>query len=267
MLNIAVTGAAGRMGARLINAVHQADEMQLTGAIEHAGHPACGQDAGILSGCGELGVILCDDLRQGLANADVLIDFTFPEVTLENARICAEMGKNLVIGSTGFTPEQREDLEQSSNGIAVVLAPNMSVGVNACFKLLKEAASILGQDFDVEIVEMHHNQKKDSPSGTAVRMGEIVADELGRDYNKVANFHREGMCGARTHAEIGMQTVRGGDIVGEHTAYFIGMGERIEISHRAMSRDMFARGAVRACRWLENQNAGLYDMQDVLELR
>ncbi|MFO7831181.1 MAG: 4-hydroxy-tetrahydrodipicolinate reductase [Desulfuromonadaceae bacterium] len=267
MLNIAVTGAAGRMGARLINAVTHAENMRLCGAIEHAGHVACGQDAGILSGCGELGIKVVDKLRTGLEQADILIDFTFPEVTLENARVCAEMGKGLVIGSTGFTPEQREELNRIGNGIGIVLAPNMSVGVNACFKLLKEAATILGQDFDVEIVEMHHNQKKDSPSGTAVRMGEIVADELGRDYNKVANFHREGMCGARTHEEIGMQTVRGGDIVGEHTVYFIGMGERIEISHRAMSRDMFARGAVRACQWLQGKEPGMYDMQDVLELR
>ncbi|MCA1797725.1 MAG: 4-hydroxy-tetrahydrodipicolinate reductase [Geobacteraceae bacterium] len=267
MLNIAVTGAAGRMGARLINAVTQAENMCLCGAIEHAGHSTCGQDAGVLAGCGELGVTVVDDLRSGLAQADILIDFTFPEVTLENARVCAEMGKGLVIGSTGFTPQQREELSQIGSGIGIVLAPNMSVGVNACFKLLKEAASILGQDFDVEIVEMHHNQKKDSPSGTAVRMGEIVADELGRDYNQVANFHREGMCGARTHEEIGMQTVRGGDIVGEHTVYFIGMGERIEISHRAMSRDMFARGAVRACQWLQGKESGIYDMQDVLELR
>ncbi len=270
MLNIAVTGAAGRMGARLINAVNEAEQMRLSSAIEHSGHSACGQDAGILSGCGELGVRIVDDLRAGLKDADILIDFTFPEVTLENARVCAEMGKGLVIGSTGFSPQQREELKQigqSGNGIGIVLAPNMSVGVNACFKLLKEAASILGQDFDVEVVEMHHNQKKDSPSGTAVRMGEIVADALGRDYNQVANFHREGMCGARSHAEIGMQTVRGGDIVGEHTVYFIGMGERIEISHRAMSRDMFARGAVRACAWLQGKDPGLYDMQDVLELR
>lgn len=267
MLNIAVTGAAGRMGARLINAVTQADNMCLCGAIEHAGHPGCGQDAGILAGCGELGVKVVDELRTGLAQADILIDFTFPEVTLENARVCAEMGKGLVIGSTGFTPEQRKELNTFGSEIGIVLAPNMSVGVNACFKLLKEAASIMGQDFDVEIVEMHHNQKKDSPSGTAVRMGEIVADELGRDYNKVANFHREGMCGARAHEEIGMQTVRGGDIVGEHTVYFIGMGERIEISHRAMSRDMFARGAIRACLWLQDKGPGMYDMQDVLELR
>ncbi|MGC9518198.1 MAG: 4-hydroxy-tetrahydrodipicolinate reductase [Desulfuromonadaceae bacterium] len=267
MLNIAVTGAAGRMGLRLINAVTAAPNLNLCGAIEYPGHNACGQDAGILAGCGELKVKVVDNLRTGLEEADILIDFTFPEVTLENARVCAAMGKNMVIGSTGFTPEEREELEQIGNNIAIVLAPNMSVGVNACFKLLKEAAAILGQDFDVEIVEMHHNQKKDSPSGTAVRMGEIVADELGRDYNKVANFHREGMCGARTHDEIGMQTVRGGDIVGEHTVYFIGMGERIEISHRAMSRDMFARGAVRACAWLQGKEPGIYDMQDVLGLR
>jgi 4-hydroxy-tetrahydrodipicolinate reductase len=172
----------------------------------------------------------------------------------------------VICGSTGFTPEQREQVKKYAEQIPIMLAPNMSVGVNACFKLLKEAAKILGNDFDVEIVEMHHNKKKDSPSGTAVRMGEVVAETLGRDYTQVANYHREGMCGERTKKEIGMQSVRGGDIVGEHTVYFIGMGERIEISHRAMNRDMFARGAVRACQWLREKNSGLYDMQDVLGL-
>jgi 4-hydroxy-tetrahydrodipicolinate reductase len=201
-----------------------------------------------------------------MTDADVLIDFTFPEVTLSNLKICAQQGKMIVSGSTGFTPEQKALVEKYAEQIPVVLAPNMSVGVNACFKLLKEAAKILGDDFDVEVVELHHNKKKDSPSGTAVRMGEVVADALGRDYTQVANYHREGMCGERRKDEIGMQTVRGGDIVGEHTVYFIGMGERIEISHRAMSRDMFARGAARACLWLEDKSPGLYDMQDVLGL-
>lgn len=265
-MKVAVVGAAGRMGARLIHAVLEADGLELTGAIERPGHDQIGMDAGLIAGVGELGVKISDDLAATMAGADVLIDFTFPDVTLKNLAVCAELGKMVVSGSTGFTPKQRAEAEAFAQKIPVVLAPNMSVGVNACFKLLKEAAKILGDDFDVEVVELHHNKKKDSPSGTAVRMGEVVADTLGRDYNKVANFHREGMCGERTKEEIGMQTVRGGDIVGEHTVYFIGMGERIEISHRAMSRDMFARGAARACLWIDGKQPGIYDMQDVLDL-
>jgi len=266
-MNVAIVGAAGRMGGRLIHAVCEAEGLQLTGAVERPGHPQIGMDAGLIAGAGELKVKISDDLAAAMAGADVLIDFTFPDVTLKNLAVCAELGKMMVSGSTGFTPEQRAAAEKFATKIPVVLAPNMSVGVNACFKLLKEAAKILGDGFDVEIVEMHHNKKKDSPSGTAVRMGEVVANALGRDYNQVANYHREGMCGERTRQEIGMQTVRGGDIVGEHTVYFIGMGERIEISHRAMSRDMFARGAVRACQWLAGKAPGIYDMQDVLELK
>ena len=265
-MKVAIVGAAGRMGGRLIHAVCEADGLELAGATERPGHPQIGQDAGLLAGVGKLGVLISDDLKAVMADADVLIDFTFPEVTLQNLEICAELGKKVVSGSTGFTPEQKTVAEDYAQRIPVVLAPNMSIGVNACFKLLKEAAGILGGDFDVEIVELHHNKKKDAPSGTAVRMGEVVAEALGRNYNQVANYHREGMCGERSKEEIGMQTVRGGDIVGEHTVYFIGMGERIEISHRAMSRDMFARGAARACQWLQDKGPGLYDMQDVLGL-
>ncbi len=266
MIKIAVTGAAGRMGGRIITAIHEAEGMELAGACERTGHDMIGQDAGLIAGCGELGVRICGDLAAAMETAEVLIDFTFPDVTLQNMAVCADLGKMIVIGSTGFTPEQRAEAETLAAKIPVVLAPNMSVGVNACFKLLKETAKILGDGFDVEIVELHHNKKKDSPSGTAVRMGEVVAEALGRDYNQVANYHREGMCGERSKEEIGMQTVRGGDIVGEHTVYFIGMGERIEISHRAMSRDMFARGAVRAAGWLAGKKPGMYDMQDVLGL-
>ncbi len=267
MTKIAVNGAAGRMGGRIITAIKETEELELAGALEMAGHPALGQDAGLLAGCGALGVSITDSHEQALQDAEVLIDFTFPEVTLKNLEVCARLGKKIVIGSTGFTPEQRTVVDQFAERIPVVLAPNMSVGVNACFKILKETAKILGDDFDVEIVELHHNQKKDSPSGTAVRMGEIVADALGRDYQQSAVYHREGMCGARTKKEIGMQTVRGGDIVGEHTVYFIGMGERIEITHRAMSRDMFARGAIRAAGWIADQQPGIYDMQDILGLK
>ena len=267
MIKVAVTGAAGRMGGRIITLITEAEGLEVAGAIEMAGHARLGDDAGYVAGCGDLGVAITDSLDQGLASADVLIDFTWPEVTIGNAEVCARLGKAMVVGTTGLNPEQREVIKRVAQSSPVVFAPNMSVGVNVCFKLLKDMAKTLGEGFDVEIVELHHNKKKDSPSGTAVRMGEIVADALDRNYNEVANYHREGMCGERSQEEIGMQTVRGGDIVGEHTVYFIGMGERIELTHRAMSRDMFARGAVRAAGWLAEKPVGLYDMQDVLGLK
>ncbi|MCF6179307.1 MAG: 4-hydroxy-tetrahydrodipicolinate reductase [Geopsychrobacter sp.] len=266
MTKVVITGAAGRMGGRIITLATETDGLEVTGAVEMAGHPKIGQDAGYVAGCGDLGVRIVDSLEEALKEADLLIDFTFPQVSLRNAEICARLGKAMVVGSTGFTPHERQQLEDFSQQTPIVFAPNMSVGVNVCFKLLKDLAKTLGDEFDVEIVELHHNKKKDSPSGTAVRMGEVVAEALDRDYNQVANYHREGMCGERTGNEIGMQTVRGGDIVGEHTVYFIGMGERIELTHRAMSRDMFARGAIRAAGWLKDKPAGIYDMQAVLGL-
>lgn len=267
MIKIAVCGASGRMGQRIITAIVESEGVSLCGALERPGHPLVGQDAGLMAGCGKTGVIISDSLNAVVAACDVLIDFTSPKVSLKNLEVCALHGKSIVIGSTGFTPEERALAVELCNDIPAVLAPNMSVGVNVCFKVLKDIATTLGDDFDVEIVEMHHKLKKDAPSGTAVRMGEVVAGALGRDYNQVANCHREGIIGERTKAEIGMQTIRGGDIIGEHTVYFIGMGERIEISHRAMTRDMFSRGAVRAARWVVSQKAGLYDMQDVLGLK
>jgi 4-hydroxy-tetrahydrodipicolinate reductase len=266
MIKIAVCGAAGRMGQRIIIAAKEAG-CAISGALEYPGHPLIGQDAGMIAGCGHLGVAISDDLNKVVEACDVLIDFTTPKVSLKNLEVCGLKKKAIVIGSTGFTPQERALAVELCRDIPAVLAPNMSVGVNLCFKVLKDVAKTLGNDFDVEIVELHHNRKKDAPSGTAVRMGEVVADALGRDYNKVANYHREGICGERTKDEIGMQTVRGGDIIGEHTVYFIGMGERIEITHRAMTRDMFSRGAVRAAQWVVGKNAGLYDMQDVLELK
>lgn len=255
------------MGGRIVSLVTDAQDMKIAGAVEMTGHAQIGQDAGYVAGCGNLDISITESLEQALMDSDVLIDFTWPDVTLANAATCAELGKAMVVGTTGLNPEQRGQIEQIAQKVPVVFAPNMSVGVNVCFKLLKDMAQTLGDAFDVEIVELHHNKKKDAPSGTAVRMGEIIASSLQRDYRKVANFHREGMCGERTPEEIGMQTVRGGDIVGEHTVYFIGMGERIELTHRAMNRDMFARGAVRAARWLKGQPPGLYDMQDVLGLK
>ena len=254
------------MGGRIITLINESDNLQVAAAVEMAGHPRIGEDAGYVAGCGNLGVAITDSLEQAMRLADVLIDFTFPEVTLANIEVCAKLGKRLIIGSTGFTPAQRTRLNSFADKVPVVFAPNMSVGVNVCFKILKEMAATLGEGFDIEIVELHHNKKKDSPSGTAVRMGEIVAEATGRDYNQVANFHREGMCGERNPNEIGMQTVRGGDIVGEHTVYFVGMGERIELTHRAMSRDMFARGALRAAAWIRDREPGIYDMQQVLGL-
>ncbi len=255
------------MGGRIIAAIREAEGTELSGALERPGHPMVGQDAGFSAGLGAIGVAITDDLNGVVDGCDVLIDFTAPAVSLKNLEVCALKKKSIVIGSTGFTPEERALAAELAKEIPAVLAPNMSVGVNVCFKVLKDVAKTLGDNFDVEIVELHHNKKKDSPSGTAVRMGEVVAEALGRDYNKVANYHREGICGERTREEIGMQTVRGGDIVGEHTVYFIGMGERIEISHRAMSRDMFSRGSVRAAQWVKGKAPGLYDMQDVLGLR
>lgn len=265
-MKVAVLGAAGRMGQRLVHAVVETDGLELSAGVVRLDGPNLNKDVGTLAGLGEMGLITTPHLDEAMDVSDVLIDFSFPEVTLETARVCAAKGKAMIIGTTGMTPEEREELKTITKDIPVVFAPNMSVGVNLCFKLLKDMAGALGDGFDVEIVELHHNKKKDSPSGTAVRMGEVVADALDRDYNQVANYHREGMCGERTAEEIGMQTVRGGDIVGEHTVYFIGMGERIELTHRAMSRDMFARGAARAALWLKGKPAGFYDMQAVLGL-
>ncbi len=267
MIKIAVCGAAGRMGGRIIAAIKEAEGAELSGALERPGHSMLGMDAGMVAGVGSNHVKISDDINAVVQGCDVLIDFTTPKVSLKNLEVCNLHKKAIVIGSTGFTPEEREFARELAREIPVVLAPNMSVGVNVCFKILADIAKILGDDFDVEIVEAHHKLKKDAPSGTAVRMGEVVAEALGRDYNKVANYHREGICGERTKEEIGMQTIRGGDIVGEHTVYFIGMGERIELTHRAHTRDMFSRGSVRAAKWVVGKAPGVYDMQDVLGLK
>jgi len=269
MIKAVVTGAAGRMGSRIINVLSTSEGIRLSGAIERKGHSLMGQDANGPAGVPSGGVlnVITDDLAAALKAGDVLIDFTLPEASLEHLKVCAEHGKGVVIGSTGFTKEQLAEVNKYVQKVPCVLSPNMSVGVNVCFKVLADLAKTLGPEFDAEIVEWHHRLKKDAPSGTAVRMGEVVAKALGRDYHKAAKYHREGITGARTNEEIGMQTVRGGDIVGEHTVFFIGMGERIELTHRAHTRDMFARGAVRAAKWVAGKKPGLYDMQDVLGLK
>lgn len=267
MINVAVTGAAGRMGRTLIEAVHQTDGLQLSAAIERPGNSLVGADAGELAGLGKLDVTLVDDLTKVVDQFDVLIDFTSPQSTLANAKICADNGRRMVIGTTGLTAEENAELETYAEKTAIMYAPNMSVGVNLTFKILEIAAKVLGDDVDIEVIEAHHRHKVDAPSGTALRMGEVVADALGRDLKECAVYGREGQTGARDRKTIGFETIRAGDIVGEHTVMFAADGERVEITHKATSRMNFARGAVRSCSWIMEKTDGLFDMQDVLELR
>ena len=266
MQRIAVMGAAGRMGKILIEAVGQADGACLTAAVDRPDSSLIGADAGELVALGKIGVTLVGDLNAVLDRFDVLIDFTHPSVTLKNLEVCRQAGKAMVIGTTGFSPEEKQLLNEAARQIPIVFAANYSVGVNLCLKLLDTAARVLGDDVDIEIIEAHHRHKVDAPSGTALRMGEVVADALGRDLQKVAVYGREGQTGARERETIGFATVRAGDVVGDHTVLFAADGERVEITHKASSRMTFAKGAVRAALWLQSQSAGLYDMQDVLGL-
>lgn len=267
MIRIAVTGASGRMGRTLIEASHGHAGVRLAAAVDRPGSPAFGRDAGELAGIGPIGVAVGADLAAVMHDFDVLIDFTLPEVSVANAALCRDAGRRMVIGTTGFTPGQRRGIEQCASDIAVVLAPNMSVGVNLCFKLLDIAARVLGDEADIEIIEAHHRNKVDAPSGTALRMGEVVAAALGRDLARCAVYGREGHTGVRDRATIGFETIRAGDIVGEHRVMFAGLGERVEIMHTATSRFTFASGALRAAGWVMQREAGLFDMQDVLGLR
>lgn len=266
-VRLAVTGAGGRMGKMLIEAISSTEGVVLTAAIERAGSSLLGADAGELAGVGKSGVTLVGDLHEVIEDFDVLIDFTVPAATVENARICADAQKKIVIGTTGFSDEQKAYLLEAKDATAMCMSANYSSGVNLCFKLLQTAAKILGDDYDVEVYEAHHRHKIDAPSGTALRMGEVLAEALGRDLNKVAVYGREGQTGARERDTIGFATVRGGDVVGDHTVMFMADGERVEISHKASSRMSFARGAVRAAAWLNAKQVGLFDMQDVLSLR
>ncbi len=266
MLRIAITGAAGRMGKTLIEACQQVEDCQFSAAIERPDSTLIGADAGEVAGLGKLEVILVDDVAKVVDDFDTLIDFTSIESTLNNLQICAQHGKHIIIGTTGFSDEQKSQIAQAAEKTAVVFAPNMSVGVNLCLKLLQMAASVLNEDYDIEVIEAHHRHKVDAPSGTALRMGEVVAETLGRDLKECAVYGREGQTGARDPNTIGFETIRAGDIVGEHTVMFATEGERVEITHKASSRMTFAKGAVRAARWLQNKDRGLYDMQDVLGL-
>ena len=265
MIRVAVAGASGRMGRMLIEAMVAADDMRLVGALDVASSPAIGQDASAFLGHAN-GIPITADLRNGLAGAQVLIDFTRPEGTLAHLTLCRELGVNMVIGTTGFSAAQKAQIAAHAKHIAVMLAPNMSVGINVVLKLLDVAARALSEGYDIEIIEAHHRHKVDAPSGTALQLGEVVAAALGRDLKSCAVYGREGVTGERDASTIGFATVRGGDIVGDHTVLFAGIGERIEITHKASSRATFAQGALRAVRFLAGHERGLYGMNDVLGL-
>ena len=265
-LRIAIAGASGRMGQMLIEAVNASGDCLLAGALGSTTSSTIGLDASAFSGRAS-GVLIQSDLREGLKNSAVLIDFTRPEGTLAHLAVCRELGVNLVIGTTGFTDAQKAEIVAASQDIAIMMAPNMSVGVNVTLKLLEMAAKALATGYDIEIVEAHHRHKVDAPSGTALKMGEVIADALGRDLKDCAVYAREGVTGERDPSSIGFATIRGGDIVGDHTVLFAGTGERIEISHKSSSRVTYAQGSLRAARFLADKKSGLFDMFDVLNLK
>ncbi|MGL4613468.1 MAG: 4-hydroxy-tetrahydrodipicolinate reductase [Shewanella sp.] len=265
-VRVAIVGAGGRMGRTLIEAAYQQDAIRLGAAIERAGSSLIGVDAGELAGVGKLNVIIMDSLDYVTDDFDVLIDFTAPEASIVHLDWCVRHNKAMVIGTTGFNHAQKEQINAFAEQTPVVMAPNMSVGVNLMWKLLELAAEVMGDYTDIEIIEGHHRHKKDAPSGTALKMGEVIAKTLGRDLEKCAVYGREGITGERDRETIGFATIRAGDLVGEHTALFADIGERLEITHKASSRMTFANGAMRAAQWVVEQEPGLYDMQQVLGL-
>jgi len=266
VLRIAVAGASGRMGQMLIEAVIAAVDCELVGAIDIEGSPLLVQDAGRLLGH-NTGVIVTQEAKQALKDAQFLIDFTRPSGTLRHLELCAELGVKAVIGTTGLSEEEKARVEHFASSVAVVFSPNMSVGVNVTLKLLEKAAKALADDFDIEVIEAHHRHKVDAPSGTALKMGEVMVKALGKDLKDCAVFAREGHTGERERGTIGFSTIRGGDIVGDHTVLFAGTGERVEITHKSSSRSTYAQGSLRAIRFLAHQNVGLFDMFDVLGLK
>ena len=267
MVKAVVTGAAGRMGGKIISLISTSEDIKIVGAVEVAKHPIIGRDIGQGLGLGNTGILVCDKLSDCIDQADVVIDFTNHEASFNYLKIASEKNRAIVIGSTGFTTAEMENIRELAKNTRCVLTPNMSVGVNVMLKILEYCAGILKDDYDVEIIEAHHHLKKDAPSGTAMQMAKVIANKLGRDMENSLVYSRRGLIGERTKKEIGMQTIRAGDIVGDHTVIFGGVGERLEFIHRAHSRDNFAKGAIRAAQWIVNQKNGLYDMQDVLGLR
>ena len=266
MIKIAVTGAGGRMGRALIEAITHSNTMQLSAALERSDSSLVGSDAGELAAVGRNGIEVAGSLKTVIDQFDVLIDFSTPQNTVDNARLCAEHGKKIVIGTTGLTEQQLQHINDCAKGTAICMASNFATGVNLCFKLVELAAKVLGDEVDIEISETHHRHKVDAPSGTALSLGESVAGALGRELKDVAVYGREGQTGARDRQTIGFATQRAGDVVGDHTVMFGADGERVEITHKASSRMAFARGAVRAAKWLQAKDTGLFSMQDVLSL-
>jgi len=267
MTRIIVAGASGRMGSRITALAGEYPELRLTGAFEREGHGAIGKDAGFTAGISETGVKLSDRLEDIIENSDVIVDFTTPDSTKENIRLSSKYRKAMVIGTTGFSRDDMRKMEGAMVNIPCVMASNMSTGVNVLLRVLQDIAKVLGDEYDMEIIEAHHRLKKDAPSGTALKIAQALADATNRSLDEVAVYARKGLVGERTKKEIGIQTIRAGDIVGEHTVIFGGLGERIEITHKASSRDTFARGALRAALWVSGKPAGIYDMQDVLGLK
>lgn len=266
MLRIAVAGIAGRMGKIIVEAITRSKGVKLGAASVRQNSPSLGEEVGGLCGLPSLNVFTVDNFREVLEDFDVLIDFTSPTSTLQHLEICIPAKKKLVIGTTGFTDKQKRVIAKAAKEIPIVFAPNMSVGVNLCLNLLEQAAKVIGEDSDIEIIEAHHRHKKDAPSGTALKMGEVVADALGRNLDEVAVYGREGNIGERNPKTIGFESIRAGDIVGDHTVMFAGEGERVEITHKSNSRMTYASGSVKAALWLQDKDSGLYDMKDVLGL-
>lgn len=267
MIKIAIVGAAGRMGQALARCSKLMTDVQVVAAVDAAACPLCGKDLGVVAGIGEIGTVISHDLASAVRAADVLIDFSFHENVPLTVKLAAEHRKAVVIGTTGLNPDERAAVDRAAGAIPIVWAPNMSLGVNMLFSLVEQAAKALGVDYDVEITEAHHRYKKDAPSGTALRLGEKVAEGRGQQFRDVAIYGREGLGGERPKGQIGIHALRAADIIGEHTVFFATEGERVEISHRATSRDAFAKGALRAAQWAVGRAPGLYDMQDVLGLK
>lgn len=268
MANIIVNGAAGRMGRAIINSISETKNANLSGALEHEGSEYLGKDASVLAGLPSQNTTIDNDIKTTIMKGNVIIDFTTPEATLVLLEEAVKQGKSLVIGTTGFSHQQRDLIKDAGKDISIVMAPNMSVGVNVLLKLVYEASSILGNmGYDMELVESHHNKKKDAPSGTAIRIAEVAAAGINKELDDVAVYERKGIIGERTKNEIGIQSLRAGDIVGDHTLMLAGPGERIELTHRAHSRSTFSQGAVEAALWVYSKQPGLYDMQDVLGLK
>ncbi len=266
MTKVSIMGVAGRMGRSIYHLLDAEDDIQIVGATEIDSHPDMGKDIGLVVGDRQIGAVLTDDIDEACSEADVIVDFTTPASTMNHAEYAGSTAKAMVIGTTGFDDNQKSELIGLAKNFPCVFSPNMSIGVNVMFEATKRLAEVLGDDFDVEIIEAHHKHKVDAPSGTALKLGEAAAEGLARDFSSVARYERHGTIGERKEKEIGMQTIRAGDIVGEHTVMFCGAGERIELTHRAMSRDNFAKGVVRAVKWIPAKPAGIYTMKEVLGL-